>query len=108
MREWVPQAGTIGLGDEKYVSVTTFRRSDEPVSTPSWIMPLEGDQVGFWTSSASGKATRVRKNPRVTIAGSDARGLDADPRDAVEGTALLASSGLDLDAIRARLGPRTA
>lgn len=32
-----PGAALIALGDERFVSLTTFRRTGERVSTPVWI-----------------------------------------------------------------------
>jgi PPOX class probable F420-dependent enzyme len=88
------------LGDEKYVAVTTFRKSGVGVSTPTWIVPLDAGRVGFWTSSASGKYKRLRSNPTVTVQPSDARGRVKASSTPVEGTAVLTQSGPDFDAIR--------
>jgi uncharacterized protein len=64
----------IGISDEKYMLFTSFRRDGTPVATPVWVVPLGDREVGFWTSSQSGKAKRVRHTPGVTIQASDARG----------------------------------
>ena len=69
-----PTLPVMALADEKYVVVTTFRASGAEVSTPTWITPLNGGRVGFWTSSSSGKVKRLRRDPRVTVQPSDARG----------------------------------
>lgn len=90
----------MALSDEKYVAVTTFRKNGSGVSTPTWIVPLDGGRVGFWTSSASGKYKRLRSNPTVTVQPSDARGRVKASSAPVEGTAVLAQSGADFDAIR--------
>jgi PPOX class probable F420-dependent enzyme len=93
----------MALSDEKYVAVTTYRKDGSGVSTPTWIVPLDGDRVGFWTSSASGKYKRLRNNPRVTVQPSDARGRVKADSAAAEGTAQLAQSGADYDAIRGKV-----
>ena len=62
------------ISQEKYVSVTTFRKTGVAVATAIWIVPLDGGRVGLLTSSASGKAKRLRNNPSVTLQPSDARG----------------------------------
>ncbi len=51
------------ISQEKYVSVTTFRKTGVAVATAIWIVPLEGGRVGLLTSSASGKAKRLRAQP---------------------------------------------
>ena len=56
------------ISDEKNVASTTYRKSGAAVPTQTWICPLDGSRVGFWTSSASGKYKRLRNNPRITLA----------------------------------------
>jgi uncharacterized protein len=93
----------MGISDEKYVATTTFRRSGTPVPTPTWIVGLDGDRVGFWTSSNSGKYKRLRNNPRIMLQASDARGrVKAGSRPA-DGTVQLVTSGADFDAIQQRV-----
>jgi PPOX class probable F420-dependent enzyme len=58
----------VALGDEKYMRLTTFRRDGRPVATPVWVVKLDGDRIGFWTSSGSGKAKRLAHTARVTVA----------------------------------------
>jgi PPOX class probable F420-dependent enzyme len=93
----------MSIGEEKYVSVTTYRKSGAAVSTPTWITTLDGGRVGFWTSSATGKAKRLRANPTITLQPSDARGRVQAGSQPVEGHAQLVTSGPDFDAIQARV-----
>jgi PPOX class probable F420-dependent enzyme len=90
----------MALGDEKYVAVTTFRKSGAAVPTPTWIVPLDGGRFGFWTSSASGKYKRLNNNPRLTVQPSDARGRVKAGTSPVEASAELARAGADFDAIQ--------
>jgi len=90
----------MSLGDEKYVSVTTFRKSGVAVATPTWITPIEGGRVGFWTSSEAGKAKRLRNNPRVTVQPCDSRGKLTPGSASSEGTAVLVTSGPLFDTIK--------
>ena len=90
------------ISDEKYVASTTYRKSGAAVTTPTWIVPLDGGQVGFWTSSASGKFKRLRNNPRITLQPSDARGR-AKAGSPVSGTAQLVTSGAEFDAIQRKV-----
>jgi len=61
------------LGSERYVSLATFRKSGREVRTPVWIAPEAGN-LYVWTNRTSGKAKRLRANPRVRLAPCDARG----------------------------------
>lgn len=54
------------LGDERFVSLSTFRRSGERVSTPVWIA-RDGDAIVVTTPEASGKVKRLRNSPRVEL-----------------------------------------
>jgi uncharacterized protein len=88
------------ISDEKYVTSTTYRKSGTAVPTPTWIIALDGDRIGFWTSSASGKYKRLRNNPRIVIQPSDARGRVKAGSKSAEGSAELVVSGADFDAIQ--------
>ncbi len=92
----------MGLGDEKYMLLTTFKRDGTPVATPVWAVPLEGDSFGFWTSSGSGKAKRLAHTSRVTVQPCDARGKVKDDSAPTEAVARLVT-GDELDQIRRRV-----
>lgn len=91
------------ITDERYVSFTTFRRSGEAVSTPVWIVALPDGRCGFTTNNDSGKAKRLRNDPRATLRPCDRSGNVADgaPETAVQAT--MVSDGPDVDAVRAAL-----
>src|SRR5215218_10401745 len=55
------------------MSLTTFRKSGQPVSTPVWFAILD-DRIHVFTDNESGKVRRIRNNPRVNLAPSDFRG----------------------------------
>ena len=59
--------------------LTTFRRSGEGVPTTVWFALVEGRAYVF-TAANSGKAKRIRNEPRVTLTPSNFRGR---PRAAV-------------------------
>lgn len=98
-----PTLPAMVLSGEKYVSATTYRRTGAAVPTATWVVPLDGDRYGFWTSSASGKAKRLRNNPTITLQPSDARGRVKAGSEPVTGTAELVTSGADFDAIQSRV-----
>lgn len=90
------------LNDEKYMLMTTFRRDGRPVSTPVWLADLGDDEVGFWTSSTSGKAKRLAHTPRVTVQACNARGVVKAGSQPIEATARVVS-GPELDALRSKI-----
>ena len=92
----------MSLSDEKHLRFTTFRRDGTPVSTPVWVVDLGDGQLGFWTSSGSGKAKRLAHTARVTVQPSDARGRPKPGTSPIEATARLVE-GSDYEAIRKRV-----
>jgi PPOX class probable F420-dependent enzyme len=61
------------LGDQQFVSLTTFRTSGEPVSTPVWV-GRDGNSLVVTTSEKTGKVKRLRNNQRVEVQPCDRRG----------------------------------
>jgi PPOX class probable F420-dependent enzyme len=55
-------------------SLTTFRRSGEPVSTPAWVVRA-GDGLVVTTPSQSGKVERLRNNDDVELRPCSRRGI---------------------------------
>lgn len=95
----------MGIADEKYVSLTTYRRNGEPVPTPVWIVPLATGTAGFTTESTSGKVKRIRNNPKVTLRPCDMRGKVRDGATEVTAIASVlmgADSKPVYDAVRAK------
>src|SRR5262249_60605768 len=79
----------MALSDEKYIRVTTFKKDGTEVSTPTWIVALEDGKVGFYTSSTSGKAKRLKNNPKVVVQPSDGRGRAKPGTSPLTGTAVV-------------------
>ena len=78
---------------QKYLSLTSFRKSGVPVRTPVWFAEAEG-KLCLFTNPKSGKAKRIRNNPRVLIAPCTMRGKVTGPEfDAT--TRILASPESD-------------
>ena len=88
----------MALSDEKYIRVTTFKKDGTEVSTPTWVVALDDGKIGFYTSSTSGKAKRLKNNPKVVVQPSDARGRPKQGTTTVDGTAVVVS-GAERDAI---------
>lgn len=77
----------MAITDEKYVLLTTFRRSGDAVPTPVWIVALPDGGAGFTTEDGSGKVKRIRNNPKVTLQPCTVRGAVKEGSAVVEGTA---------------------
>jgi uncharacterized protein len=92
----------MALSDEKYILLTTFKRDGTPVSSPVWVVALDGGKVGFYTSSGSGKAKRLGHTARVTVQPSDARGRVKAGTQPIEATAQVVT-GPELETIRAKI-----
>jgi len=88
----------MALADEKYIRVTTFKRDGTAVSTPTWVVALDGGRIGFYTSSTSGKAKRLKNNPAVVVQPSDSRGRAKPDTEPVNGTAIVVT-GAERDAV---------
>lgn len=74
------------LGREKYVELTTFRKTGVPVRTPVWIGAGNGDLVVF-SAPDSGKVKRIRNNPAVELVACGRRGEVAPGAQRVAGRA---------------------
>ncbi len=88
-----PGSGFAALGDERFVSLTTFRRSGERVSTPVWI-GRDGEALVVTTPAASGKVKRLRNDPRVEMRPCGRMGRVEDGAEPVAGVAeIVADAG---------------
>ena len=52
---------------ETFMSLTTYRTSNDEVSTPVWVVALQDGRIGFWTAMGTGKTKRLRRDPRVVV-----------------------------------------
>ncbi len=64
---------------------------------------LEGGKLGFWTSSGSGKAKRLKNNPKVTVQPCNSRGKVTEGTTPTDGTAVTATSGPEVDEIQPKI-----
>jgi uncharacterized protein len=92
----------MALHDEKYMLLTTFRLDGRPVSTPVWLAYLGSGELGFWTSSASGKAKRLAHTARVTVQPCNARGVARPGGEPIEATARLVT-GAELETVKSKI-----
>ena len=61
------------LNDGKHISIKTFRKNGNSVATPVWFVE-ENDKFFICTGGATFKVKRIRNDPEIQIATSDASG----------------------------------
>jgi uncharacterized protein len=83
-------SNVIPLADEKFVSLTTFKRNGDGVPGPMWIAS-DGDRLAIWTPADSWKVKRARRDPRVTLVPCSRSGKVEPGVAPVEGTAEITS-----------------
>jgi PPOX class probable F420-dependent enzyme len=74
----MPSQVPAAIRGQKYISLTTFRKTGVPVATPVWFGEQDG-KVYVMTGSRLGKAKRVRNNPDVRVAPCTIRGKVCGP-----------------------------
>jgi PPOX class probable F420-dependent enzyme len=62
------------LADERYVSITTFRRDGTPASTPVWVVSDDPHRLLVATGAGTWKVKRIKQDPHVRVAACSARG----------------------------------
>lgn len=90
------------IANEKYIALTTYRKSGEAVTTPVWINPVSDGRIGFWTSMGSGKTKRMANNAQVTVQACDARGRTKKGSAPLTGTTEMIQSGPLFDEVWAK------
>jgi len=76
----------LDLADVSFVSLTTFRKTGVPVSTPVWIV-RDGDDLLVTTPEGAGKLKRLRNNPLVELRECSRMGKVADDAPVVTAAA---------------------
>lgn len=66
------------IRNQKYISLTTFRKTGVPVATPVWFGE-EDRHLYIMTRSDMGKTKRIRNNPQVKVAPCTFRGRITGP-----------------------------
>ena len=92
----------LSLADVRFVSLTTFRRSGERVSTPVWV-GRDGEGLVVLTPAGSGKVKRLRRDPRVELAPCGRFGKVDDGVEPLAGTAQVRESAADVERARATI-----
>ncbi len=55
------------LENQKYISLTTFRRTGAAVATPVWFVQIQ-HTLYIYTDATAGKVKRIRNHPQVQLA----------------------------------------
>ena len=74
------------LGEQKFVSLTTFKRNGDPVAAPMWIV-RDGNYLLAWTPADAWKVKRIRRDPRVTLTPSGRTGKVQPGAPVIDATA---------------------
>jgi len=90
---------TTTLGEQRFVSLTTFKRNGEGVPGAMWI-GRDGADLFVWTPADSWKVKRVRNNPRVLLAPSGRSGKVRDGVEPIEGAAQVVTDPATVDRLR--------
>ncbi|MET0997498.1 MAG: PPOX class F420-dependent oxidoreductase [Marmoricola sp.] len=90
------------LADESFVSLTTFRASGKPVSTPVWIGrdALGTGDLLVLTPSGSGKVKRLRADARVELRPCDRRGRVAEGAPTATAVTEILDDPAEVDGVR--------
>ena len=87
----------------RYVSLTTFRRTGEPVSSPVWIARDAGELVVI-TVDPAGKLKRLAHTSRVELRPCDIRGRVPDGAPTYAGTAVVDRTPEGVAAVKRAMG----
>lgn len=68
------------LADQRYISLTTYKRDGTPVSTPVWVVSDDGSRLLVWSGAKTWKVRRLRRDSRVLVAPSSFRGRERGER----------------------------
>ena len=87
------------LGDEPFVSLTTFRRTGEGVATTVWVA-RDGDALIVLTPAESHKVGRIRRDPHVRLGPSTRTGKIKKGGPLVDGTAVVIAETAEIETLR--------
>lgn len=87
----MPPSPFVALGDEPFISLTTFRTSGVGVSTAVWVA-RDGDELLVITPTESGKVKRLRNSGRVEMRACNRAGKVDPDAVTVDGTASIVES----------------
>lgn len=90
------------LNAQRYVSLTTFRRTGAPVSTPVWIA-RDGAELVVVSVDPAGKLKRLAHTARVELRPCNPRGRVPEGAPTYAGTAVVVRTPEDVAAVKRAL-----
>ncbi len=66
-------SGLENLESQKYISLETYKKNNQPVRTPVWFV-INNDLIYVITREDTGKVKRLKNNPQVKLAPCTFRG----------------------------------
>ena len=60
-------SGLEDLESQKYISLETYKKNNQPVKTPVWFV-INNDLIHVITREGTGKVKRIKNNPKVKLA----------------------------------------
>jgi PPOX class probable F420-dependent enzyme len=90
---------TTALAQERFISITSFKRDGTAVSTPVWCANENGSLL-VYSERDSGKVKRIRHDGHVRIAPCSARGRLRGP--AVDAAARIVGDSAEVETLLAR------
>jgi len=87
------------LEKEKYISLETYKRNNQPVKTPVWFV-IKNDLIYVVTRDKTGKVKRLRNNQQVKIATCTIKGKITGQW--ISGTAKISTSEETTDVVKWR------
>ncbi|HYO85707.1 MAG TPA: PPOX class F420-dependent oxidoreductase [Dermatophilaceae bacterium] len=96
-----PHTAEHPLAGEEFVSLTTFRRIGQPVSSPVWIAPSPSvsNLLLVTTLDGSGKVKRLAHTERVELRACDRRGRVAEDAPTYHGTGRVVRDSASVEAL---------
>lgn len=101
----------MSLVNEKYLSLTTFKKDGTAKPTPVWIVDAGDGKLAFTTASSSWKIKRIRNGGTVRLQPSDSKGKVTEGSDEVSGNAVVVQGEEFLkirDLVKAKYGVQLA
>ena len=87
------------LADEKFVSLTTFKKSGEKVASAMWSA-RDGNALVMWTPADSWKVKRLRRDNRVELTPCGRTGKVSDTANTTYGSAIVDADPVETGRVR--------
>ncbi|HLJ80904.1 MAG TPA: PPOX class F420-dependent oxidoreductase [Ktedonobacterales bacterium] len=99
----IQPAPLTALARERYISLTTFRKTGAAVATPVWFVQVRAT-LYVYSDATAGKVKRIRNNPQVRFAACTLRGAATGP--AFEGKARILTNPREIGMVEAAISKK--